>query len=174
MKNLFIALALLVGASAYAHDGHHHAVTPAWSCAIKAEVVHDNRFYVIFKGGEIHAHGTMECIDPVGGISTSMVKVDVKEFGVGIGFGFPVEKSKLDMVKISGGVSHPADMYGQFQLRAGPGLTLVGKRIGFEGGLDAGHGIGAGIQLRVENMVGIGVDFTTAIVTIAPCPHTPN
>lgn len=168
MKSLFFALALVVGASAQAHDGYPSA-TPAWSCSLKATAVHDNRFFVIFKGGEIHAHGLMECLDFKGGYSAQNVSVDIKEVGIGLGIGFPAEKAKIDMVRITAGVNHPADMYGKFHMRAGPGLTLVGYRVGVDGGIEAGHGFGAGIQLKVENMVGIGVDFTTSTMTIAPC-----
>jgi len=172
MKNLIFALAMAVGAAAT--SGAYAALptaTPLWACNMRAQATHDNRFYVILKAGEVDATGTIYCRSLTGQTTALPVNVKMEQLGIGLGIGFPAENAKIDILSLKGGVASPKGMYGQYQVQAGPGVTLFGERIAAEGGLEYTPGlndVGGRVQITVEQMFGLGVDITGSTMTITP------
>lgn len=171
MKKVFATAALALIASAALVSKQASALpTPLWACSIKATSVHDNRFYVILKAGEVEATGTMKCVSMFGEQRAAAVNIDIKELGIGAGFGFPVEKASLDILQIKGGLASPEGMYGQYALQAGVGLTLVANRVAIEGGVEATpyNELGGKVQVKLEQLAGLGIDVTGSTMTISP------
>lgn len=171
MKNMMIALALVASSAFTANQAQAFpSATPLWACHLSATATHDNRFYVLIRAGELNATGTMNCVSLTGRTSSANVNVSIRELGVGIGFGFPVENAKLDILQVKAGVASPRGMYGKYSLQAGPGLTLIGARVSAEGGVEFTPcaEAAAKVQVRVEQMVGLGIDFSASTMTITP------
>jgi hypothetical protein len=98
------------------------------------------------------------------------VNIDIKELGIGAGFGFPAAQSKLDILSIKAGVSSIRGMYGEYSLQAGVGVTLVGERLSVNGGAEATpyNELAAKVDVRLEQLAGIGVDVTGSTMKISP------
>lgn len=171
MKTLIIALAMVAGSAMTANQASAlPTATPLWACSLKATSVHDNRFYVILKAGEVNATGTMTCVAWNGQSTRQAVNVTIRELGIGAGFAFPAAQSRINILQLKGGVASPRGMYGKYNLQAGVGLTLVAARIAVEGGLEATpySELGGKVQVKFEQLAGLGVDVTGSTMTITP------
>src|SRR5262245_47636875 len=131
MKYLFTILAL-VTIQAHAFP----TATPLWTCEIRARAIDDKRFFLLIRFGRVNAEGEMRCLAWNGQSVNEPVLVRVTELGIGLGVSFPVPSAGMDFVKVKAGVSTPEAMYGQYALQIGPGVTLIGARVGADGALE--------------------------------------
>jgi hypothetical protein len=171
MKTLIVALAMVAGTAMTGNQAQAlPTATPLWACSLQAKTVHDNRFYVILKAGEVDATGTMTCVSWHGQRTSAQVNVTIQELGIGAGFAFPVENATLDILSLKAGVASPRGMYGKYSLQAGVGLNLIAQRVAVEGGVEATpySEIGGKAQIKIEQQAGLGIDFTAGTMTISP------
>lgn len=169
MKFIMYALALVAGASMYTSQAN--AQVFAWGCKLDANIVTDNSaHFLLIKVDSIRAYGKINCVSATGKRSSRNVYVRIKGFGVGPGLAFPKENGNLKIYAVKAGIARPEAMYGKYSLAVGPGITLVGKRIGLDGGgeLTPGEGIEATIRVTIRDLVGLGVDFSGYTMRIQP------
>ncbi len=169
MKFVMYALALVAGASMYTAEAN--AQVFAWGCKLDADIVSDKSAHVILiKVDSIRAYGKVNCVSATGKRSSRNVYVRIKGFGVGPGLAFPKENGELKIYAVKAGISKPEAMFGKYSLAVGPGVTLLAKRVGLDGGgeLTPGEGIAATIRVTIRDLVGLGVDFSGYTMRITP------
>lgn len=168
MKHFLFALALVLGATATSNAS---AAVLAWGCKLDANIVKDKSAHLLLiKIDSIRAYGKIKCVSATGKRSSQNVFVRIKGFGVGPGLAFPVDNGKMTIVAAKAGISKPSAMYGKYSLAAGPGITLIGARIGLEGAgeLTPGEGAAASIRVSMRELVGLGIDFSGYTMRITP------
>lgn len=170
MKFLMYALALVAGASLYTTQASASPVL-AWGCKLDANIVQDDSaHFILIKVDNIRAYGKINCVSATGKRSSRNVYVRIKGFGVGPGLAFPKDGGNLKIYAVKAGIARPEAMYGKYSLAAGPGITLIGARIGLDGGgeLTPGEGVAATIRVTIRELVGLGIDFSGYTMKISP------
>lgn len=169
MKTIMYALALITGAAMYTSSANAQVL--AWGCRLDAKIVSDNSaHFILIKVDSIRAYGKINCVSLLGTESSANVYVRIKGFGVGPGLAFPKENGDLRIYAVKAGISTPEGMYGKYSLAAGPGVTLIGKRFGVEGGgeLTPGEGANATIRVSMRDLIGLGLDISGYTMVIQP------
>jgi hypothetical protein len=163
MKKLMLGFALLVASQAQAH-----IASPVWTCKLKAKVTgHQQVELLLFRGETATAAGTVSCHDAFGHKVNKNVNVTLHSGGVGPAINGPLDSLVVKAVTV--GLATPEGMVGTYQLAAGPRLGLLDARVGVMGGVQvAGHGVGAQIDLVIENRNSFGIDVGALTLEVRP------
>lgn len=163
MKKLMLGIALLVASQAQAH-----MASPVWTCKLKAKVTgHQQVELLIIRGETATAAGTVACSDAFGHKVSKNVNLTLHSGGVGPAVNGPLDSLTIKAVTV--GLATPESMVGTYQLAAGPRLGLINARVGVMGGAQvSGHGVGAQIDLVIENRNSIGIDVGALTLEVRP------
>ena len=166
MKNFLFALALVMGAAQTANA----SPVFAWGCKLDATIVKDKSAHLLLiKIDSIRAYGKVSCVSATGKRSSENVYVRIKGFGVGPGLAFPVDNGKMTILAAKAGISKPSAMMGKYSLAVGPGITLIGTRIGLEGaGEVSKDGVAGSIRVSMRELAGLGIDLSGYTMRITP------